>query len=134
MVRRADGRGRPEKHNNRAALNGFLWVLCTGAAWADMPDRFPSGSTCFRRFSRWNKTGVLRQNLEALAPHLDEHGWIDLAERFIDGTYAMANKGAPKWERPSAARVRKSWSLQAHRHAVGGPPVCITRVTKPATK
>ena len=47
--RRSDGRGRPVVHNDRSVLNGVLWVLRTGAAWADLPDRFPSGSTCFRR-------------------------------------------------------------------------------------
>lgn len=111
-VRRADGRGRPQRHDNRAALNGILWVLRTGAAWADLPDRFPSASTCFRRFSRWVREGVLRKILEALARDLEERGRIDLAECFIDGTFVVAKKGAPKWERPSGARVRSSWSLR----------------------
>lgn len=111
-VRRADRRGRPQRHDNRAALNGILWVLRTGAAWADLPDRFPSASTCFRRFSRWVREGVLRKILEALARDLEERGRIDLAECFIDGTFVVAKKGAPKWERPSGARVRSSWSLR----------------------
>ena len=111
-VRRADGRGRPQKHNNRAALNGILWVLRTGAAWADLPDRFPSGSTCFRRFSLWVRAGVLRKILEALARDLEARGKIDLAECFIDGTFVVAKKGAPKWERPSGAKVASSWLLR----------------------
>jgi transposase len=65
----------------------------TGAAWGDLPDRFPSGSTCFQQFSRWVKTGVLRQILEALARHLEEVGQIDLSECFIDGTFVLAKKG-----------------------------------------
>src|SRR4051812_37417033 len=111
-ARRADGRGRPEVHSDRAVLNGILWILRTGAAWADLPDRFPSGSTCFRRFSRWVKAGVMRQILETLARHLEEVGQIDLSECFIDGTFVVAKKGDPKWERPSGARVRSSWLLQ----------------------
>jgi transposase len=111
-VRREDGRGRPEKHPDRAVLNGILWVLRTGAAWADLPDRFPSGSTCFRRFSRWVKAGVLRKLLEALARDLEERGGIDLSECFIDGTFTVAKKGGSKSERPSGARVRSSWLLQ----------------------
>ncbi len=59
-LRWPNGRDRPIKHNDRAVLNGIVWVLRTGAAWADLPERFPSGSTCFRRFSRWTKAGVLR--------------------------------------------------------------------------
>ncbi len=107
-LRRADGRGRPIKHDDRAVLNGILWVLRTGAAWADLPERFPSGSTCFRRFSGWAKAGVLHNILEALARHLEGKGQIDLAECFIDGTFVVAKKGAIKWERPSGAKVRSS--------------------------
>jgi transposase len=38
--RRDDGRGRPWK-SRRPVLNGILWVLRTGAPWADLPDRYP---------------------------------------------------------------------------------------------
>src|SRR5690606_7419183 len=84
---RVDGKGRPRQHDDRSVMNGILWVLRTGAAWMDLPDRFPSGSTCFRRFSVWTKTGVLRYILEALARDLEERGVIDLSECFIDGTF-----------------------------------------------
>jgi transposase len=52
-IRRADGHGRPQLHSDRAVPNGVLWVLRTGAAWADLPERFPSGCTCCKRFTRW---------------------------------------------------------------------------------
>jgi transposase len=68
-LRRADGRGRSTQHDDRAVLNGVLWLLCTGAAWADLPERFPSGSTCFRYFGAWVKAGVLRKILGALVRH-----------------------------------------------------------------
>jgi transposase len=113
--RRSDGRGRPAVHSDRAVMNGVLWVLRTGAAWADLPDRFPSGSTCFRRFSRWMHQGVLQAILEALARDLEDRGKIDLSECFIDGTFVVAKKGAVQWERPSGARVRSSWLLQTLR-------------------
>jgi len=111
----SDGRGRPVVHNDRSVMNGVLWVLRTGAAWADLPDRFPSGSTCFRRFSRWLHQGVLQAILEALARDLEDRGKIDLSECFIDGTFVVAKKGAAQWERPSGARVRSSWLLQTLR-------------------
>jgi len=115
VVPRADGRGRPPVHSDRAVMNGVLWVLRTGVAWADLPDRFPSGSTCFRRFSRWMHQGVLQAILEALARDLEDRGKIDLSECFIDGTFVVAKKGAAQWERPSGARVRSSWLLQTLR-------------------
>ena len=32
------GAGRPQIHSDREVLNGVLWVLRTGAAWADLDD------------------------------------------------------------------------------------------------
>lgn len=105
------GAGRPQVHSDREVLNAVLWVLRTGAAWGDLPDRFPSSSTCYRRFSKWVKDGRLRKVLEALARHLEDKGLINLEECFIDGTFVVAKKGAQKWERPSGAKVRSSWLL-----------------------
>jgi transposase len=109
--RRADGRGRPWR-DSREVLNGILWVLRTGAAWADLPARFRPYQTCHRRFQAWVRAGVLRQVLEALAADLAERGGLDVSECFIDGTFVAAKKGALGWERPSAARVRSSWQWQ----------------------
>lgn len=33
---RADGHGRP-RCDDRAILNGILWILCSGASWKDLP-------------------------------------------------------------------------------------------------
>jgi hypothetical protein len=63
---REDGRGRPWK-DRRAVLNGILWVLRTGAPWADVPERYPSYQTCHRRFQQWVHSGVMKGVLEALA-------------------------------------------------------------------
>ena len=106
------GPGRPLLHSDREVLNGVLWVLRTGAAWGDLPDRFPSPTTCFRRFSKWVKDGRLQKVLETLARHLEDKGLINLEECFIDGTFAVGRKGAQKRERPGGAKLRSSWLLQ----------------------
>jgi transposase len=111
LPRRADGRGRPWR-DNRAVMNGVLWVLRTGAPWADLPARFPPYQTCHRRFQAWVKAGALRQVLETLAADLHKRGGLDLTECFIDGTFVVAKKGATAWEKPSAAKVRSSWQWQ----------------------
>ncbi|SNY53535.1 Transposase and inactivated derivatives, partial [Pseudomonas sp. LAMO17WK12:I10] len=41
--------GRP-RNDDRLMLNGILWVLCSGAAWRDMPERFGPWSTVYQRF------------------------------------------------------------------------------------
>src|SRR5690349_6390593 len=100
VVQREDGRGRPRVHDDRSVMNGILWILRTGAGWADIPECFPSGSTCYRRFSQWAKAGTMKKILEALAKDLEARGHIDLSECFIDGTFVVAKKGGAVWERP----------------------------------
>jgi transposase len=109
--RRADGRGRPWR-DPRAVLNGILWILRTGAQWKDLPTRYPPYQTCHRRFQLWVRSGVLDQILRTLAQDLHERGGLDLSECFIDGTFVVAKKGGAGWERPSGAKVRRSWPLQ----------------------
>jgi transposase len=92
LPRRKDGRGRPWREN-RAVFNGILWILRTGAPWADLPNRYPSYQTCHRRFQRWVRSGVLRRILEILAQALHDEGYLDLEEAFIDGSFAAAKQG-----------------------------------------
>ncbi len=108
---REDGKGRP-RVESREVLNGILWVLRTGAAWQDLPDRYPSPATCHRRFQEWRREGVLEKILQTLARDLKERGELDLSECFIDGFFVVAKKGAGPWERPNAAKVRRSWRWQ----------------------
>jgi transposase len=44
--------GRPRR-SNREVLEGILCILRTGARWQDLPQRYPSPSTCWRRLKRW---------------------------------------------------------------------------------
>lgn len=57
--RRKDGRGRFWKARC-SVLNCILWVLRTGAPWADLPERYPSYQTCHRRFQQWVRSGIMR--------------------------------------------------------------------------
>ena len=108
---RRDRRGRPWK-DRRAVLNGILWVLRTGAPWADVPERYPSYQTCHRRFQQWVRSGVMRGVLEALAEDLKIRGALDVKEAFIDGSFAPAKKGARRLGKRNGARERRSWLWQ----------------------
>src|SRR5690242_16181121 len=105
---RKDGRGRPWR-DPRDVLNGILWILRTGAPWADLPDRYPSPATCHRRFQKWARNGTLKRVRAALLADLDERGKIDWSESFIDGSFASAKKGGPASARRSAARGPSGW-------------------------
>lgn len=106
-----DGRGRPWK-DRRAVLNGILWVLRTGAPWADVPERYPSYQTCHRRFQQWVRSGVMKGVLEALALDLKIRGIVDVTEAFIDGSFAPAKKGVSRSGKQNAVREPKSWRSQ----------------------
>ena len=105
--RREDNRGRPW-HDTRAVLNGVLWILGSGAQWAEMPGKYPPYQTCHRRFQQWVREGRLVEVLRLLAKHLHERGKLSLDEAFVDATFASAKKGALQSVRPGAARGRRS--------------------------
>jgi transposase len=108
---RSDKRGRPWKEK-RAVLEGVLWILRTGAPWADLPKKYPPYQTCHRRFQQWAQDGTLDKVIKQLARHLEETGKIKLKECFIDGTFVPAKKGALELGKPRGERELKSWQLQ----------------------
>ena len=59
------GRGRPCL-SDRLMLDGVLWVLCSGAAWRDMPDRFGPWSMVYQRFRGWRNQGTFDQMFKRL--------------------------------------------------------------------
>ena len=93
-------------------MNGILWVLRTGAPWADLPDRYPSFQTCHRRFQQWVRSGVMTSIMAALAHELSAKGAIDVREAFIDASFAPAKKGGLKVGRRNAAREQRLWQWQ----------------------
>lgn len=111
--RRAPSRkgGRPWR-SAREVLDGVLWVLRTGAPWADLPGRYPPYQTCHRRFQSWVSDGVLPKVLAALWRDLEQRGGIEDVEGFIDGTYVPAKKGGPASASAEPAGRRRSWRLQ----------------------
>ena len=109
--RRADGRGRPWR-DARQVLNGVLWILRTGAAWSDLPDRYPPYQTCHRRFQQWQRNGQLVRVLRKLAEDLRDRGKMDLTEAFIDGSFSKAKKGALLCAMIAAEKAAISWRSQ----------------------
>ncbi|MBC3478278.1 transposase, partial [Pseudomonas taiwanensis] len=69
-------RGRP-RSSDRLMLDGVLWVLCSGAAWRDMPERFGSWATVYHRFRVWRNRGTFDQMLRRLHLRLNDKGLID---------------------------------------------------------
>jgi transposase len=100
--------GRPPA-DNRACLEGILWVLRSGARWQDLPKDFPSPSTCWRRLRDWEEQDLWLKIWRTFLGELDAAGQIDWEETFADGSFAPAKKGVHASEKPNAARVRSGW-------------------------
>lgn len=100
--------GRPPV-DNRKVLESILWVLRTGARWQDLPDRYPSASTCWRRLHLWEEQGVWLDVWRKFFSMLDKKGALDWQEAFIDGSFAPAKKGGPLLVLPNGAKERSGW-------------------------
>ena len=85
--------GRPFA-DNRRCLEGILWVLRSGARWRDLPENFPSPSTCWRRLRDWEAAGVWLKIWRAFLGQLDARRRIRWGECFADGSFAPAKRGA----------------------------------------
>ncbi len=52
--------------DNRAFVDGVLWVLRSGSFWKDMPERYGNWKSAHKRFTRWAKAGVWEQVFQVL--------------------------------------------------------------------
>lgn len=98
-------KGGHPRADDRACLEGILWLIRTGARWQDIPVDLPSGSTCWRRLQEWAGDGVLEEIHAILIEDLDDLGLVDFDELLGDATFIRAKKGAPTLARPRWARV-----------------------------
>ena len=62
--------GRPNA-DHRIVLNGIRWKIRTGAPWRDVPERYGSWHTLYRRFRRWRLAGIWDRLCEAVQPRPD---------------------------------------------------------------
>lgn len=116
--------GRPPA-DDRACLEGILWVLRSGARWRDLPERYPSPSTCWRRLAEWEGEEVLVKIWQAFLDTLDERGLLDWDEVFVDASFSPAKKGGTESAKRSGERVQSGWWWRMVRefHSHAGPKV-----------
>jgi transposase len=85
--------GRPAR-DRRTLLNGIFWILCTGAPWRDLPERFGPWQTVYDHFRKWRKSGVFARIIEMLQVKLDNQGYIDWELWCVDGANVRATRAA----------------------------------------
>jgi transposase len=69
--------GRP-RIDDRAALEGILFVLDTGCRWRDLPEQLGCGSghTAWRRLREWHNAGVWDRLHQLVLDELSESHWV----------------------------------------------------------
>jgi transposase len=77
----------------RPCLEGILWILQTGSRWQDLPERYPSPSTCWRRLQEWTESGVFQGAWRHLLRRLDGLKSLQWEQSLADGTFSPAKKG-----------------------------------------
>lgn len=85
--------GRPAG-DPRQRVNAILWILCTGAPWRDLPERYGPWKTAYTSFYRWTERGVWKATIDDLLQGLDKTEKIDNDLWFVDGTIIRAHRVA----------------------------------------
>jgi transposase len=106
--RKASPKGGPKPKEARDCFEGILWLLRTGARWKDMPDCFPSGSTCWRALRDWEQQGAWEAAWHAFLDELTRRDRAMWEQVFADAMFVPAKKGAIASAKPSVAKAR-SW-------------------------
>ena len=88
-------------------VNGIFWVLFSGAAWRDLPERYGSCKTAHDRLRRWQRDGTWEKVLTALRLEADARGLLDYTQYQADTTSVRATRAAggaakKKGRKPSA--------------------------------
>src|SRR5574337_147485 len=63
--------GRP-RVDDRRGFEGILWILWTGAPWSELPKRYGSPTTCWRRLKAWEEQGVFFNLWRAFLAQLND--------------------------------------------------------------
>ncbi len=85
--------GRPWAEH-RKIINGMFWILCSGAPWRDLHERYVPWKTVYNRFNRWSKSGVINIIFNRLLSALDAHGLVEWSATALDGSNIRALKCA----------------------------------------
>ena len=101
---RSPGRRR---HDDRACLEGILYVLRFGIPWRALPrlPGLPSGQTCWRRLDEWERAGVWAALMERLQQRLGEADRIEWSRAIADASLVDAKRGAGRSRAASEAAL-----------------------------
>jgi transposase len=85
-------------NDHRMVINGVLYRARTGLPWRDLPERFGSWVTVYKRHRRWSADGTWQRLLAAIQATQDAQGLVDW-DISVDSTTTRAHQhaaGAPR--------------------------------------
>jgi transposase len=103
--------GRKREVDERAVVNGIMYVLSTGCQWRYIPKDLPAKSTLHDYLSRWNYDGTLERIHHALyAACRDKLGREASPTACVLDSQSVksAEKGGPALIRTAMMRARRS--------------------------
>ncbi len=80
--------------SHRQILNGIFWILSSGAAWRDLPERYGPWKTVYGRFRRWTQSGMFQEVLDVLEARARKADRIDFEFSAVDGSVVRVHKSA----------------------------------------
>lgn len=98
--------GRP-RADGKKTLEGILWILKTGAQWSELPSKYGSYVTCWRRLKAWEEDGTWEKIWKRLLSTLSKTDKLMLPVGMVDGTFAPAKKGGTLLVRRRKAKEPK---------------------------
>jgi transposase len=101
--------------DHRTVINGILWMLCTGAPWRDVPERYGPWQTLADRLYRWRRDGTWDRILAHVQTKSDAVAEV-VWDVSIDSSTARAHHHASgARRRPSRADEKRGSSTRPTR-------------------
>ena len=83
-----------KRRDPRQMLNSVLWILCSGASWRDLPERYGPWQSAYHWYRTWTNDGTFDRILERLQVLLNAEGLMDFGTWFADSTNVRASRAA----------------------------------------
>ena len=90
--------GRP-RIDQRAALDGIIFVMRSGCQWNQLPKEFPDDSSVHRTRQRWVRLGIFERIWALVVEDCEELGGVDWQWQAADAAMGKARLGGIKSER-----------------------------------
>ena len=83
-----------KRRDPRQMLDAIFWILCSGASWRDLPERYGPWQSAYHWYRIWTNDGTLDRILERLQVWLSAKGLLDSNAWFVDSTIVRASRAA----------------------------------------